>query len=247
MMPSGFHRLSAYLFASRTGDEDQSSQLLPVEFANTHVRVRDVKRYYTRRNLKKKRRLGFQLEILFLAFFIPLAILSIVALEQTTQSVELVTKSPFPTFPQSETLPNALITSTFRAGIRSDDEFWQWINNVLFQQVYVEGQCGLSFGNAQALRAVSVEEIPPELPPIMVGAIRVRQLRVRKDTCPASATFMNITCFPAYSEADEDTSSKDPNATNRLYKTASATGEREYAGVLASYPGSGFVFDIPTG
>ena len=216
-------------------------------FASYHVRVKDVKEYFQRQEMKRKRRLGLQLEIIFLCFFFPLCVYWNAMFGQISQAAEILSSKPFPAVPLFNQTANLASTlTTFDEGIAGSEQFWQWMNNVVYQEIFVNGKCGMTVGDGGASRVIpNNTQIP-----IVAGQIRLRQVRVTASSCPSAASKMNITCYPPFEDKYESTRpiTSAFNLTGGMrFQTAASTEEQDFPGEFATYPGSGFVVNFTTG
>lgn len=229
------------------GPDERVSVILPPELENVVVHVNSLEDNLKKYEQKRKVRLGFQLEILFYAFFFPLYYFWLTSYEEATQSLDLLTTKLFPITPQINILPNQFLTSSFKQDFANEDEFWQWVNNVVFQEIFVQGVCGFAVGNAGNVYSYTAENIGA-VPAFAAGVVRIRQVRVNKAACPAAAQFMDLPCYPAYSTTYESTNTfPTTGRTSYQYQTQSATTELSYTGAIAEYPGGGFIIDLNTG
>jgi hypothetical protein len=244
---------------SKLSRNDDIVEYFAEEFFNKNVRLSVVKEYFQKQELKRKRRLGCQLEIVFLFFFIPFCIMWQSFFGQTTSALSIMATTPFPVTPYSnptagtgggeDDLPEAPSLSTFTDGFSNEDEFWQWVNNIIFGETFLKGVCGLQLGDGGNLPySNSSTQI---LPPITAGLIRIRQVRVESSPCPSSASKMNITCYPEFNVDNEATrpiaARFNKNVSAYFYQTPATTTEGNYWGEYAFYPGGGYVLNLTTG
>jgi len=84
----------------------------------------------------------------------------------------------------------------------------------------------------------------------MIGGIRLRQLRVRNDSCTIPPYFKSVTNFcynEDYSDSTKDTSPFGPN-NKYTYTTAAESGSATLWGYVGGwYEGGGYIVDIPLG
>ncbi len=81
----------------------------------------------------------------------------------------------------------------------------------------------------------------------MLGVPRIRQVKVRPDSCTIASGFRSEIkhCYAAYSSSAEDTRSFGlANTTAWKYSTAEQTGQRKYSALLNTYEGGGFYVDL---
>lgn len=244
--------------AHRDDDEEETMSELGVRpnvsviggFDTYLVRVRDVKEYFERRETKRKRRLGFQLEFVFLCFFFPLCVYWNAMFGQVSPAVTVLATTPFPSVPVYEKASQHVGTlRRFTEGFANEDMFWQWMNNVVYQEIFVKGQCGLAVGDGATFSFATTGVNNTQLP-VTAGQIRLRQVRVSPQPCPWSASLMNITCYPPFDVQYESTRPivGPLNLTGGYrYQTQATTTEQEYDGEFASYPGSGYPINLTTG
>lgn len=189
-------------------------------------------------------RMRFQLEVLMLCFFIPILLYQ-------------VSPSPVNNYVSSTLLlgqyslkSNPNIQKSYIDGFTNVDEFYNWLEAVLYQEIYLTND-QFRLGSNQGT------------PFLMQPGIRIRQLRVSNKftTCPYDATFMNIKCYPLFSTATESGANEpfrspssnvpdslngiihstnvtssvvNPNSTENVYQwsSPSVTTEQNYLGEL---------------
>lgn len=211
---------------------------IPPQFEFSLVRLEDVRRHFAVKEMRRKRQLTFQFEILFLCFFIPFCLFFICPLD--LGAIGVLNFTPFALFPPSDLpseFPNSVRRQTLREGYFADNgSYWQWMNNVLYRELFLVGSNATSLGTLKST-AYSSQVISQ---PVIVGAVRVRQVRVKPQPCPVMiAQTPGLVCYPAFSPEVEETA---PVAGGMEYVTN--TGELEFVGKLATYPASGYVVDL---
>ncbi|KAH9261800.1 hypothetical protein BASA81_000456 [Batrachochytrium salamandrivorans] len=211
---------------------------IPPQYEYSLVRLEDVKRHFAVKEMRRKRQLTFQFEILFLCFFIPFSLFFICPLDLGAMGV--LNFTPFALFPPSDLpteFPNSVRRQMLREGYFADNgSYWQWMNNVLYRELFLVGSNATSLGTVKST-AYSSQVISQ---PVIVGAVRVRQIRVKPQPCPAMIVqAANQICYPAFSTSVEETA---PVAGGMEY--VANTGELEFVGKLATYPASGYVVDL---
>src|SRR4051812_28025093 len=80
----------------------------PDEFKDDYVRMKDIMYIVQKDEMKQRHRLGFQLEFVFLLFFMPLVVYWGLQFESVTIAQEILTKSEFPVIPY----PNGNVVAT---------------------------------------------------------------------------------------------------------------------------------------
>eukprot|EP01006_Ploeotia_vitrea_P041182 TRINITY_DN66490_c3_g8_i1.p1 TRINITY_DN66490_c3_g8~~TRINITY_DN66490_c3_g8_i1.p1 ORF type:complete len:1068 (-),score=605.24 TRINITY_DN66490_c3_g8_i1:683-3847(-) len=83
----------------------------------------------------------------------------------------------------------------------------------------------------------------------LLGAIRLRQLRVGPNSCEVPGRYQSAfkRCFAPYSDEARESRPFGPASDPTRYKwqSAESTGEPDWYGKLQLYPGSGYVVDLP--
>ncbi|XP_065832466.1 polycystin-2-like [Oscarella lobularis] len=121
-------------------------------------------------------------------------------------------------------------------GIGSQDDFWPYAEGTLLDGLYWE-----EWYNNQNYTADELGYIFHENK--LLGLPRMRQLRVRKDSCSVQKDFQDEIkdCYGSYSSAAEDTSAFGLiNGTAWTYSSSSEIAGRSFAGLLATYSGGGY-------
>eukprot|EP00794_Sanderia_malayensis_P014077 gene14077-15546_t len=131
--------------------------------------------------------------------------------------------------------------------ISTREDYWQWMNdtvvNALFSTKWYNGKA-------------NVPGFTQDLYSNLFGGARLRQLRVKKDTCkvPDEITPLTTTCNDFYSWSNEDTddyslkwqptSQKSSSSSSWLYFTSNELNTYPFAGKMALYGGGGYVGDL---
>jgi hypothetical protein len=148
--------------------------------------------------------------------------------------------------------------------------FWRWMSEDFIEKSFPTGvppparplaDITTSFKNNQYSIANSPRMVGETNTNVLLGAIRVRQLRVKKQQgCKVSALFQHVfpDCYPAFSPEVKSSESFGTRYTPTYLLPAydwlpaeETTGHADYtlgsplAGALARYPGDGFMFDVP--
>ena len=197
--------------------------------------IRAVERRRFRESVKQR----FLLEIALLVVFIPFA---------------LLVSNGLLRFSMMESVSSSLVYAPFSAAgdflkmefseIRTPSQFWSWVDQVLFQQVFGSGATLNSF-------AVADENL-------VLSGIQFRQVRVDlrgNSFCTVEFGTDNGFCFPGFSRGREarvsgayglvDTSNGTKTEFLYNWQSEEELQASPYWGTLAFYPGSGFAVNLP--
>lgn len=157
--------------------------------------------------------------------------------------------------------------STDKCMIREVDDhrtFWTWMTRELVSRAFTEYDlatpCAASLMTAwPGWNDFSLVDCPrffgPTMSNILLGSIRVRQMRVKKNQgCQVSNLIKHIypDCYGAYTRSEQDTDEYYAKfapyylINNFKWSDAAATQQLSIAGALNTYGGDGFMFDLPT-
>ena len=114
--------------------------------------------------------------------------------------------------------------------------FYQWLEGAFFETIYTpETESASRFLNGYNR---------------IIGPVRLRQLRVRPDSCPIPAMFAGTidTCYAPYAKDLEEKSSFGPAGEPQLWRHSEADelDGMDANGRFATYSGGGYVVDLPT-
>lgn len=204
--------------------------------------------------------------------------------ETPSEQCTLPLKSASDVFTSSTAQNNSIpclqgIQSLTFAEIQDVDHTYSWLQFVLLRsplfvggedrsQVFVTMTASLEGQSEDDSRTTL---IMPDNSFIPVGAVRLRQLRVKRAPCSNDTVFEGQTCNLPFSEANLNTSDIVGTSSGRLYSFQSAddlakasfsasniasevnldsgklNAPDTYQGILENYPGSGYVIDIEGG
>eukprot|EP01028_Stygiella_incarcerata_P009042 TRINITY_DN413_c0_g1_i1.p1 TRINITY_DN413_c0_g1~~TRINITY_DN413_c0_g1_i1.p1 ORF type:complete len:703 (+),score=182.28 TRINITY_DN413_c0_g1_i1:265-2373(+) len=183
---------------------------------------------------------------LYLLFLI---IFSVITLSPRSGNKNFVLSSQLKDYLVDEEFPQSAshIRKTFQ-DIGTFEEFWQYTRDVLVNQLYTrEYYNGDSFTGVKESQLVLYQNV-------LLGAVRLRQLRVDSVTCPISNRMDSVSprCYPVYDEETEDESNIAHTVVNADFDEAwewQSTHDLDgltYWGRIDIYQGSGFVADLPS-
>ncbi|XP_078352373.1 polycystin family receptor for egg jelly-like [Oculina patagonica] len=133
--------------------------------------------------------------------------------------------------------------------IKNNNQFWRWMNEVFVRAIFPDG-----WYNSQEEK---ISEYIGNKRSILVGMPRLRQLRVKKNTCEGAAIFKKMInfCHDSYSRIDEDTNiwnsqigtfnrSLSACPENWEYSTDEQFGGFDSWGRFAVYRGGGYIANL---
>lgn len=132
-----------------------------------------------------------------------------------------------------EEFPNVEVYKSFRS-IKRVDEFWTYMTEVFPPQMFSDQGAGpgVAYGTNY-----------------LVGAVRLRQVRVKPALCPVQKAFHSVlrNCYGRYSIGDEDRSPYGPGS-RWTFRSCDELGSvcSQYA-FLRRYDGGGYVIDLING
>jgi hypothetical protein len=140
-----------------------------------------------------------------------------------------------------------LLTGNGFADIANMDNFWEVMEQPMLDSVYWETWYNGDNVSVDELGSIYFENK-------VLGLPRLRQARVRKNSCKVHEKFAAAiaACYDSYSPSSE---SKDPfsiyekgqtnmNETAFFYQSSSDLKGSSYEGIMASYDGGGYVQDL---
>uniref|UniRef100_A0A0K8TDX4 Polycystin domain-containing protein n=2 Tax=Lygus hesperus TaxID=30085 RepID=A0A0K8TDX4_LYGHE len=145
---------------------------------------------------------------------------------------DIITNTPFET-------PLGM-TKTFNE-IRNVQQIWDFITKVLLGVLYEYGS-----DHARTIRMGKKDDVLVLFENILIGVPRIRQHRVRNDSCRTSTFFKDLfsTCYNYYSDEQQDREPfgmKQPTAW--VYAEPDADSAH-YNGKISSYGGGGYMMNI---
>ncbi|XP_071952107.1 polycystin-2-like protein 1 isoform X1 [Antedon mediterranea] len=169
-------------------------------------------------------------------YMVFLVVICIVTFGMTSSTMYYYTKVMSELFLDSQ-YPDT--KNTFRGSTTMAD-FWRFSQNVLMDGLYWEKWYNDENVTRDEWGYIFYENK-------MLGIPRIRQLKVRNDSCIVHDHFSDIikTCYAPYSEASEDQQTfGKANGTAWVYSTESDLDGSSHWGKLASYSGGGFYQDL---
>ncbi|KAF6209750.1 hypothetical protein GE061_015499 [Apolygus lucorum] len=147
---------------------------------------------------------------------------------------EIITKTQFPT--------DLGVSKDFNQ-IRNVPQIWDFIRLILLKTMYEYGT-----DHAKTIRAGKKDDILVLFENILIGLPRIRQQRVKNDSCSVQAMFKDLfpSCYDYYSDSEED---KEPfgmkNPTAWTYAPPDGDSS-SYTGKISSYGGGGYMMNLTT-
>jgi hypothetical protein len=212
---------------------------------NSYIRRNHLQQVLFRRVRRSSLLGGLQLEIFFLAFFLPYVLLQSAWFDDQLKITRQFFDTVFPYSPTTAQVSRTLYEHAESTGARGSSPygmetslFFQWFNNVVYSTIELNGN-GIRLGEDSSSTT-------------LVCNVRFRQLRVNPmKTCPTIAsqiTKMNGLCYPPYSETYEAKADSpfgmNENGKPYVWYPSWITGDSPFTGTFATYPGSGFVVDL---
>uniref|UniRef100_A0A0A9XT39 Polycystic kidney disease 2-like 1 protein n=1 Tax=Lygus hesperus TaxID=30085 RepID=A0A0A9XT39_LYGHE len=147
---------------------------------------------------------------------------------------EIITQTPFAT--------NLGVSKNFNE-IRNVPQIWDFIRLILLKTMYEYGT-----DHAKTIRAGKREDTLVLFENILIGLPRIRQQRVKNDSCNVQAMFKDLfpSCYDYYTDSQEATEPfgmKNPTAWT--YAPPNADSSR-YTGKISSYGGGGYMMNLTT-
>ncbi|PAA66722.1 hypothetical protein BOX15_Mlig004710g1 [Macrostomum lignano] len=172
--------------------------------------------------------------IVYLFFLIVLMVLAFGMTSSTMYYFTSVMQAQFDQAPNSET------QTTFSTATTIAD-WWRFVKGPLLEGLYVTNWYNnLNFSDSREVNFVYYENK-------LLGVPRLRQVKVRNDSCSIADDFKNEikACYAMYSPGVEE---KSPfgymNSTAWNHTTEKELDGRSYAGQIASYDGGGYYVDL---
>jgi polycystin 2 len=185
-----------------------------------------------------------------LCFYIIFVIITcILAFGMTTPTHYYYTKGLENLFVHNKFVDSADVSNTYTS-ISSASQVWDWMDGSL-----IPGLFPTHYYNGEPLPTNPGKLLEDSE---LLGAPRIRQLKVTNDSCSVPAAFDDIIfdCYAAYAQSKEDRAQQIPatgqgialnNATNDAwsYRSADELEHSNYEGQIDTYSGGGFAIDLP--
>ncbi|XP_054276446.1 uncharacterized protein LOC128995452 [Macrosteles quadrilineatus] len=181
-----------------------------------------------------------------LIYFIFLIVLGILAAGHHSNAEYYLTRSMTKLFTEAQ----------FRARRTNEAITYKEINTVEHVWSYFHHYLQNTFWIYWYSHQDKVDTVPPEINDAILyenkilGRPRIRQVRVRKDSCSIPDEVKNIfgSCYAEYSSSAEDTGDYGPAETNVStawkYQSAGELGSLSVSGQISTYGGGGYYFDF---